>query len=320
MFVTGCHRSGTSLVASILAQLFPESIHHDQLIGPAVDNPGGFFESQALVSANDRLLASLGATWDQPPLLPLQWNTSQHWPLLMQLREEFSSLSSDRLWFDKDPRLSITASAYQHILLRRIPIIAVIRDPLEVAQSLYSRDGFRIEQGLLLWFLYNFHLALQLQPSDLVVSLQDFQSDSMPQEMSSCWSSFFSDSFHCSLPQDSVERATHSVIKPAYFRSTSTHTADVPQDLLDCVQGLYRCLRTAPLTERAVVIHKLFSSIPSPVLTLLISSGWQGWFPQHVDPTIASNLRACQQDLAAVHGSTCWRITAPIRWIRSFGL
>ena len=317
MFVVGCHRSGTSLVANVLAHLLPESFHHDQLLAPALDNPGGFFESRALVSANDRLLASIGATWDQPPLLPLQWNKSQHWPLIMQLREEFSSLSSERLWFDKDPRLSITASAYQHILLRRIPITAVIRDPLEVAQSLYSRDGLMIEQGLLLWFLYNFHLAFQLLPSDLVVCLQDFQSDSVPTEMSLCWNSFINACFQCSLPENSVETVTHSVIQPAYFRSTSTRAVGVSPELLECAQGLYRSLQAAPFADRSVVMRELFGSIPSAVLTLLVSSGWQGWFPQHVDPIIASNLRACERDLSAVQGSTCWRITAPIRWIKN---
>ena len=39
----------------------------DGLLGPAFDNPKGFFESREVVALHDRLLAENGGSWDRPP-------------------------------------------------------------------------------------------------------------------------------------------------------------------------------------------------------------------------------------------------------------
>ena len=72
VFVTGCHRSGTSLLASLMHGLVtgkdPRQRHGDLAL--KLENPLGFFESERLVETNDALLKVLGC-WDRPPLLPL---------------------------------------------------------------------------------------------------------------------------------------------------------------------------------------------------------------------------------------------------------
>ena len=42
-------------------------------------------------------------------------------------------------------------------------------EPLSVATSLCVRNGFSINSGLVIWFIYNYHIASQLNSNDLLV-------------------------------------------------------------------------------------------------------------------------------------------------------
>ena len=175
MFVTGCHRSGTSLLASLIHGLVtghdPRQRRGDLEL--KLENPLGFFESERLVEINDILLQAIGCHWDRPPLLPVSWDKS---PLLDEIQLQRSKLTSyalEHAWVDKDPRLCITYPAYLHILLRRIPLVVALREPLAVATSLHARNGYSLNQGLVLWWIYNFHIASQLCSNDLLVLYSD---------------------------------------------------------------------------------------------------------------------------------------------------
>ena len=138
-----------------------------------LENPLGFFESKRLVETNDALLQVLGCQWDRPPLLPSCWDFP---PLLEELQHHRSRLSVyalERCWVDKDPRLCITYSAYLHILLRRVPLVVALREPLAVAASLHARNGFSLNHGLILWWIYNHHIASQLCSEDLLLLYSD---------------------------------------------------------------------------------------------------------------------------------------------------
>jgi hypothetical protein len=176
MFVAGCHRSGTSLVAGVVSGLLQQhsgasaaaEVFED--LPPALDNPAGFFESQLLNQLNDQALEQIVCDWRHPPLLPIQPG-EPHWQgLIQQWRSQLRRYALEQHWIDKDPRLCITLPLYQHLLLKRVPVLAVLRDPLEVAVSLHVRDGIDLNWALCLWFLYNHHLALALQPADAVVA------------------------------------------------------------------------------------------------------------------------------------------------------
>ena len=138
-----------------------------------LENPLGFFESERLVETNEVLLQGLGCRWDRPPLLPACWDQP---PLLEELKPHRSRLSAyalERSWVDKDPRLCITYSAYLHILLRRIPLVVALREPLAVAASLHARNGFSLNRGLVLWWVYNHHIASQMCSEDLLLLYSD---------------------------------------------------------------------------------------------------------------------------------------------------
>ena len=122
-----------------------------------------------MVQTNEFLLRLLGCQWDRPPLLPATWDQP---PLLNEIQIERSKLTSyalEHVWVDKDPRLCITYPAYLHILLRRVPIVVALREPLAVATSLHARNGFSLNHGLVLWWIYNHHISAQLCSKDLLV-------------------------------------------------------------------------------------------------------------------------------------------------------
>lgn len=170
MFVTGCHRSGTSLLASLLRDLVGcDSCELQADLEAKLENPLGFFETHRLVASNDYLLQLCGCAWNRPPLIPPAWDSEPLFHSLQPLRASLSSYALSRRWVDKDPRLCFTYPAYLHIFLKRVPLVVALREPLEVATSLYARDGLPPDAGLALWFLYNHHLAAALDPSDLLL-------------------------------------------------------------------------------------------------------------------------------------------------------
>jgi hypothetical protein len=171
MFITGCHRSGTSLLAALGAQTLVQQRRDD--LAPLVDNPRGYFESERLRNCNDALLRDLGWAWHQPPLHPLDWQQGKRLARLVELRQRFADWTTSEDWLDKDPRLCITIGAFEHILLCRPPLAVSLREPSEVAMSLFKRDGISPERGLLIWWLYNRSLSIQLRAHDAVLIYQE---------------------------------------------------------------------------------------------------------------------------------------------------
>jgi hypothetical protein len=86
---------------------------------------------------------------------------------------DFRQYALAERWVDKDPRLSLTFPFYRHLLLKRVSCAVILRHPFDVAMSLHLRDGFPIDKGLLIWFIYNRHCSTFLQPhADVLLSYE----------------------------------------------------------------------------------------------------------------------------------------------------
>ena len=166
MFITGCHRSGTSLITSIFKDLINDKIDKPNLLSPQLDNPTGFFESKKLVDFNEKLFAEIGTTCSSPFITPPIWTEPPLIDILVNARKDFEDLAISSNWIDKDPRLCLLYPAYFHILLKRIPLVVCMREPIEVAVSLYARNGHSINLGLCMWFIYNHHISKFLTEND----------------------------------------------------------------------------------------------------------------------------------------------------------
>ena len=167
--IAGMHRSGTSMVTKLLHQaglyLGPEEDLHPP--GPA--NPEGFWENRRFVRLNQQILVQLGAGWDHPPPLPVDWADGRLAPLRAEAETVLEHFTDREPWGWKDPRNCLTFPFWQG-LLDRLRVVIVVRNPLEVAHSLRKRNGFSPALGLALWHAHNQRLIDGVGPSDRIVT------------------------------------------------------------------------------------------------------------------------------------------------------
>ncbi len=164
LFVAGCHRSGTSFLSGLLHEVanqlgLANPLFDGSAALPATfENSKGYFESRSLMKVNERILAFFECSWDSPWLGQPDFAVAESRAFLAGLRTDLPVHTGDHFWIDKDPRLCLTSEAYRHILLRQVPLIAIVRHPIEVAASLQARDGIPPDRGLAIWAAYNLAL------------------------------------------------------------------------------------------------------------------------------------------------------------------
>ncbi len=322
------------MLASLLLDVNGATLDQSDCLAPALDNPLGFFESRLLTEFNDQLLSLLGGDWAHPPLLPPRWHEP---PLLDQIaaaREKFSDYALALNWIDKDPRLCITLRAMHHLFLCRIPVIVALRHPFDVAQSLYLRNGFSHERGLVLWFVYNFHLACSIGRGDELVtydellSLPDMLVDDVPSAIKvehpilSRLGSFL-DAHGIGRPTPSVwHSAISRRIKPSLNRSNHANllqefSGRVSPSLIDMVDSVY--------VDAKIGINsfmQVFSVMPGLILELS-----ERYSVNAPGPLLHARMRGLEADLEStrvyasslerevkeLRNSTIWRLSSPFR-------
>jgi glycosyltransferase involved in cell wall biosynthesis len=169
--VLGPSRSGTSLTARLLGLAGVHLGPEEELLGPerrqlagegkevlakaGHSNPGGHWEHYRLMRLNERILRVFGGSWREPAPLQPGWETARE---LDGLREEARALLAESfaghpLWGWKDPRNSLTLPFWRD-LLPGMRCVICLRHPLEVAESLRSRDGIELGDGIAQWARY----------------------------------------------------------------------------------------------------------------------------------------------------------------------
>ena len=232
-----------------------------------LENPLGFFESERLVETNDALLKVLGCRWDRPSLLPACWDLPPLLEALQPHRSRLSVYALERSWVDKDPRLCITYSAYVHILLRRIPLVVALREPLAVAASLHARNGFSLNHGLVLWWIYNHHIASQLCSEDLLLLYSDllaFDDQSLKQRLGP----FLEIHGHSRPSEDQARALISGLIRPELNRSETAindqNRARVHPLLLEVCKHTYKNIIQA--SDQLICYKDQFDYSPRAVL------------------------------------------------------
>lgn len=155
VYVVGMHRSGTSAVTGMLAQLGLSVPAGEDALRPTRTNERGHFESKSLIRFNNRLLVQLGGTWSAPPLPVAGW---EHTDALASWRAEasdaFAGAFPTRPAAWKDPRTCITLPLWLASVPGPAVAVHVVRHPLAVAASLRKRNRFPLLLGLALWERY----------------------------------------------------------------------------------------------------------------------------------------------------------------------
>ncbi len=334
MFVTGCHRSGTSLLSSLLKNaLTGGQFSSDGDLELKLENPTGFFESQSLVELNDVMLHLIGCDWDQPPLLTPFWDSPAFVKEFEDKRETMRDYALTTNWIDKDPRLCITYPAYLHILLKRVPLVGIIRKPIDVATSLYARNGFNINAGLSLWYIYNFHLASSLAKEDMVFFYEDLLrlNDSDKAQLLLTKISPFLEEHNYSVPNQSdwIKAINNSLVKNlnrAGNMFTNKISRFVNEDLMQASDKAYYMLRTSELTVEK--FQNAFIALPRIVLDnfvgkkLFHSSSESTLLQREIHDANSLDLykekvNNLENELFEIRNSTSWKLTAPLRSLKN---
>jgi hypothetical protein len=170
--IAGMHRSGTSMVTKMLQRsglyLGPES----DLIPSNPENRELHWENLRFVRVNAQILAQFYGAWDCPPTLPDDWHDERIAAHRQRAEAIIPEFAGREPWGWKDPRNCLTLPFWQS-LLGPMPVVLVVRNPLEVAQSLRIRNGFSYALGLALWQAYNERLCASVPPGERIVTHYD---------------------------------------------------------------------------------------------------------------------------------------------------
>jgi hypothetical protein len=121
-----------------------------------IGNPEGYFELWSIVRANDELLAHFGGRWDSPPDFRPHWTDD---PVAIEfvatMRTAVEQLFEGNSYLLKDPRVSLLLPLWRQVTSDNGCAVVIVREPLEVASSLFKRDDLPMLTGLALWAAYN---------------------------------------------------------------------------------------------------------------------------------------------------------------------
>jgi len=148
VIILGMHRSGTSMVAGVLARLGVDM--GQELLEKSWSNPLGHFEDKDFVKLNKRILDAAGGSWNNPP------SESAIQGQDPSFAEEIKNLiraKKSNIWGWKDPRTCLTIELYLPYLTNPCFIVCH-RNYHAIAESLRRRNGMKIEKGIELAEIY----------------------------------------------------------------------------------------------------------------------------------------------------------------------
>lgn len=149
--IAGMHRTGTSMVTRLLYLSGLYLGDETDLFEANQYNQEGYWENSRFVFLNNRILSKFGGSWHSPPHFAPGWESDSEMLLFLEEASELVAEFQTRgIWGWKDPRNSFTLPFWKRVL-PDLKIIICVRNPLEVAQSLFERDGFSESKSLALW-------------------------------------------------------------------------------------------------------------------------------------------------------------------------
>lgn len=154
IMVLGMHRSGTSLLTAQMAACGADPGPEQELTGPNQHNPKGFWENNSFREINEQLLRDQNCEWD----CPLGFDSDRIRPqlktqLALQCARLLNTFGESDCRIFKDPRSCLTLRFWKSILPGVLPIL-VVRNPVEIALSLFRRNRMPLPIGVALWECY----------------------------------------------------------------------------------------------------------------------------------------------------------------------
>ncbi len=207
LIVTGMHRSGTSAVTAALHKLTESPTHQELYFKGDKFNRDGYYELRDVVICNEKILSQVVLeeynhlrditlfkdfeTLDQSGWFFgafANFNTIENQQCLKLAKKSFEDIKVNGNCIIKDPRFSLTLPVWLSVF-RKPVILIMIRNPIEVAQSLFQRNGIPNNTAFQLWESYSFRAewnsrafprifvdygALTSDPSNTIEEIREF--------------------------------------------------------------------------------------------------------------------------------------------------
>ena len=238
--IAGMHRSGTSMIASLLHACGLDLGPTKDFLPPAPNNPEGFWESRSFLRLNDAILKELGGSWDHPPRMDVADAVAAGLSLRLQgLYKKAGKLvrrfEGREPWGWKDPRNCLTLPLWRK-MLPEMKVLICVRNPLAVAKSLWLRNRIPYNESFDLWLTYN-RRVLAAAPAEcrLITHCQSYLHDPCTEMRRVLqWAGL-------AATEDQVERACQR-ISPALIHHRTTlndlTAVDGSDELLLCYRDL----------------------------------------------------------------------------------
>ncbi len=239
VFITGMHRSGTSMVTRLLNLCGLDLGPKERMLPPKADNPAGFWENYDIFAINEALLQKLGGGWDfRPPEIKAGWHQSSDLDDLRVMAEKLiKTFNGKNPWGWKDPRFCFTLPFWKS-LIPDSKVIICLRHPMEVAGSLMKRNGHSRAFGLNLWLEHNRQLLDFTEPEQRLVTHYDAYFVNPQQELYRLvsWLGW-------SVPEHIISQACESVANNLRHHNSQEHS-DQLQNMPNEVTRTYNALES----------------------------------------------------------------------------
>jgi hypothetical protein len=169
--VHGMSRSGTSAVTGVFVRAGFFAGRPGDLLAANEFNPRGHHENLGVISANERVLGQIGGTWFEAPAAA-ECEQVDEWASRM-LRDEVDRLNREadgRPLVVKDPRIDVMMPIWRSILGPGFHPVLVVRNPVEIALSLRSRDETPLPFALASWELHMAELLSHLNGQTVTIA------------------------------------------------------------------------------------------------------------------------------------------------------
>ena len=245
--VLGMHRSGASSITKGIHEIGAYIGAYSTLVPPDIENPRGFWEHQKIVNLHDEALQGMGLNWATATHVSESWlNEASARHVRDQLRDVvMQEFAEQDLWVWKDPRTCLFVPMWQSILTSlniTTKYVIVIRNPLDVAQSLLRRNGFSRQKSFALWLNYTLSsLRTTHGETRVVVEYDDYMKDweSSLQQIASA--------LNMTWPKDNdaLQARMKAFINPALQHSRSNPDEAIQTIEMSLVRELYGLCRKA---------------------------------------------------------------------------
>ena len=155
--VLGMHRSGTSALTRLINLMGAYLGVEGSLTEPTEDNRKGYWERGDVYTLHQELLSAVGMDWYTASQFDFDLlSAEQRTTFTAKAGKIVRKLEAHRPWVLKDPRLCLLLPLWRELL--EVPVyVHIYRSPLQVAQSLHTRNSnrFPIRFGIALWEQHN---------------------------------------------------------------------------------------------------------------------------------------------------------------------